>query len=106
MRDERLAELAEQVQRRLPGWVIVPAPYHGGLSAFGACTQETTVIDATDPDALINQCRAAELAAAFGTPAAAMNVGAQPRQPTSPLPPGRHRPGCAPTTPPAIPHRA
>ncbi|GAA4626816.1 hypothetical protein GCM10023196_036610 [Actinoallomurus vinaceus] len=66
MRDERLAAVAAAVQRHLPGWVVIPAPYHGGLSAFGACTRETTVIDASDPETLINLCRVAELATASG----------------------------------------
>ncbi|MCO5999803.1 hypothetical protein [Actinoallomurus rhizosphaericola] len=66
-----MAAVVAQVQRRLPGWVIVRAPYHGGLSAFGACTRQTTVIDASDPDTLVALCRAAELAAASSARTAA-----------------------------------
>lgn len=46
-----------------PGWLVIPAPYHGGLSAFAACTPEPLIIDATDPHTLRNQMNAAELAA-------------------------------------------
>ncbi|GAA4603993.1 hypothetical protein GCM10023195_13470 [Actinoallomurus liliacearum] len=62
MRDQQMAAIVAQVQRRLPGWVIVRAPYHGGLTAFGACTRASTIIDAGDTNTLISLCRMAQLA--------------------------------------------
>ncbi|GAB3977719.1 hypothetical protein GCM10029978_068270 [Actinoallomurus acanthiterrae] len=59
-------QIAAQLEHDLPGWVVISAPYHRGFTAFGACTPARTIIDATDPDTLITQCRAAELAAVSG----------------------------------------
>ncbi|GAA4617343.1 hypothetical protein GCM10023195_77410 [Actinoallomurus liliacearum] len=68
MRDERLAAIAAEVERHLPGWVVVSAPWHRGLTAFAACTREKTVIDAGDADTLIALCRAAQLADVSSAP--------------------------------------
>lgn len=87
MRNAQNAKTAETVawlQRRLPGWVVIPAPYHGGYSAFGACTPVSTIIDAADPTTLITQARAAELAAAYGSRPAGPAAVSSHRLPTSP----------------------
>jgi hypothetical protein len=63
MHDARNAEIAVELERHLPGWLVLWAPYHRRYTAFGACTVVSTIIDDPDPNNLIARVREAELAA-------------------------------------------
>jgi hypothetical protein len=63
MRDAANIETAARLERDLPGWVVMWAPYHRRYTAFGACTSVRTIIDAPDPTTLIARARTAQLAA-------------------------------------------
>jgi hypothetical protein len=58
--------MAAYLSGRLPGWVVISAPYHRGFTAFGACTPDKTIIDEPDPAKLLDRMRAAQLAALHG----------------------------------------
>ena len=64
MRKPDYAEAAAQLS--CSRWLVIEAPYHGGLSAFAAFTPKRLIIDGSDPDVLAKKMRAAELAACSG----------------------------------------
>jgi hypothetical protein len=57
------ADIAAELDSRLPGWVVIWSPYHRQFTAFGACTPEATVIDDPAPERLLDRMRSAQLAA-------------------------------------------
>jgi hypothetical protein len=61
MREPDYAAIAARLT--CPAWLVIPAPYHRGLSAFAACTPHPLIIDDCDPDRLSTRMRAAEMAA-------------------------------------------
>jgi hypothetical protein len=64
MSDLKYAAIAAQMS--CSRWLVIEAPYHGGLSAFAACTPKALIIDESDPEALADRMRTAEIAAERG----------------------------------------
>lgn len=63
--DQAKAEIAREINARLPGWVVLWGPYHRRFTAFGACTPAATIIDDPVAETLVDRMRAAQFAALY-----------------------------------------
>jgi hypothetical protein len=63
MHDPEQAQIAARLQRRLPPWDVSWSPYWREFIAISACTPEPLILRDPVADRLIDQMRAAQMAA-------------------------------------------
>jgi hypothetical protein len=67
MFDPEQRQIAANLQRRLPAWVVMWAPWHREFVAISACTRQPLILSSVIPDELANRMRDAEKATLYQT---------------------------------------